>query len=381
MHHVPERTLRRLVDEPMAVPDGSVEHVRQCGRCQARRDRMAADADAARELLARPQPVPDVDRAWERLGGAGNSPTRRMPSRLRPRRLAGPTGIAVATGVLVAGVAAAATLTVVFSPTHVAPLPVTKGELQSLTRVLGLGDASPFGAQHGSETASGSAAPSTSGPTSATLPRSWAYGTITWAGVPSPVTSSSLRGAESAAGMTVALPTTLPTGVQGPPSFLALKASSVTVSFDAKAGPSLAGSTLSVSIGPAVLAEYGSVDLATGALGQIPALVVGAMHRPTATSSGASTTRLEAFLLGRRGFPRDLAMEIRLLGNLKHVLPVPIPAGMTQTSTSVGGSPALGISAAGGSANAVVWEHGDVVRTVGGPLDDQDVMDVARQLG
>lgn len=371
MHHVPDGVLRRLVDEPMAVPDHDAEHVQRCRRCQAHRDRVAAHADAARELLARPQPVPDLDRAWGRLEGAGHVPVRHVPARFRLRRLAGPTGVAAASGVLIAGVAAAATLTVVFSPTRVAPLPVSSGELQSLTRLLGLGGSSPLG----SETAA------TRAPAGATSPRSWAYGTIAWAGHPDPVKTSSLQAAESTAGMPFALPAALPGGVQGPPSFLAVKASSVTVTFDAKAGSSLAGSTLTVTVGPGVLAVYREVSVTTGALGRIPALAVGALRRPTATSTGATAAQLEAFLLGRPGFPQVLAQEIRLLGNLKNVLPVPVPSGMTQRSTSVAGSPAVSLSAAGGSANAVVWEHDDVVRTVGGPLDAQDVMDVARQLG
>lgn len=376
MHHVPEGTLRRLVDEPMAVPDRDAEHVRGCLRCQAHRDRVLADADAARELLARPQPFPDLDRARERLDAAPNAPARHVPTRPRLRRLAGPTGVMAGVGVLVAGVAAAATLTVVFSPTRVAPLPVSRSELQSLTKALGLGQSSFFGTGSVSKSTSGSGAPS-----GATLPRTWAYGTIDWVGRTSPVRTSSLQAAESAAGLTFSLPATLPAGVQGSPSFLAVEGSSVTVTFDAKAGPSLAGSTLTVTVGPGILAEYGGAAVATGALGEIPALVVGAMRRPTATSSGATTAQLEAFLLGRRGFPQDLAQEIRLLGNPRDVLPVPVPSGVTQTSTSVAGSPAVALSAARGSANAVVWEHRGVVRTVGGLLDEQDVRNVARQLG
>ncbi len=180
--------------------------------------------------------------------------------------------------------------------------------------------------------------------------------------------------------MTVTLPASLPAGVRGPTAFLALRRSSVTVTFGAKAGAALSGSSLTVSVGPGILAEYGGATGVSVPLGDVPALAVAALQRPTATSTGATTSQLESFLLSRPGFPQDLAGEIRLLGNLHDVLPVPVPSGLTQTSTSISGAPAVVLSLAG-VATGVVWEHGDVVQTVGGLLDQQDLLGVARQLG
>lgn len=384
MRHVPEGVLRRLVDEPLAVPDHDAEHVQRCRRCQGHRDRVARDADRAHELVARPQPVPDLDRAWDRLSRPRRAPTRRVPGRIRPRRLAGPTGVAVVSGLLVAGVAAAATLTVVFSPTHVAPLPVTKGDLQSLTSALGIGGPGLFARRSASaSSAAPTGTPSTGPitPAGGTSTRAWAYGTIAWPTRPKPVKTTSLQAAEAAAGMTVDLPVTLPPGVEGPPSFVAVPRTSVSVTFDAAAGPSLAGSTLTLTLGPGVLTEYRATPIGTGAFGNVPTLAFATMQRPTATSTGATIAQLEAFVLGRPGFPKDLADAIRLLGNLKNVLPVPVPSGTTETSTSIGGSPAVLLSAGGGAATGVVWEHDGIVRTVAGLLDQQDVMNVARQLG
>lgn len=369
MGHVPDGVLRRLVDEPLAVPDDFVEHLQRCRRCQAHREHVARDARAARQLLVRPQAVPDVDRAWAELGGPDRAPERRLPRRVRPRRLAGASGVVGVSVVLAAGVAAAATLTVVFLPTHVAPLPVSKGDLQGLANVLGVDRAGLWG--------SASASVSETAPTTASpVDQTWKYGTIHWATRPRPVRKASLQAAASAAGMTLVLPTTLPAGVQGPPTFLVEPGTSVTVTFDATAGPSLAGSTLTVDVGPGVLAEYG------GATGGVPTLAVAAMRRPTATSTGATMAQLESFVLGRPGFPRVLAREIRLLGNLQTVLPVPTPPGVSETSTTVSGSPAVLLSMGGGIGTAVVWEdqHG-TVHTVGGLLDQTDVLDVARRLG
>ncbi|MGH9086503.1 MAG: hypothetical protein ACRDYZ_00030 [Acidimicrobiales bacterium] len=322
-----------------------------------------------------------------------------MPRHVRHRPLVGATGatgVAVVSGVLVAGVAAAATLTVVFSPAQVAPLPVTGKDLQSLTSVLGLSGSGLWGSKSVSVSqADGSTPPPTTGtavsPTGPTGPvgtRTWAYGTILWSTRPRPTKTTSLRAAESAAGMTVALPTTLPAGVQGPPTYLALQRTTATVAFDAAAGPTLDGSTLTLDVGPGILAEYGGALGDTGGSGQtagfsgIPTLAVATMPRPTATSTGATMTQLESFILGRPGFPQALAQEIRLLGNLQAILPVPVPSGVSETSTTVAGSTAVVLSVAGGTASGVVWEdHDGAVHTVGGVLDQQDVLGVARQLG
>ena len=356
MRHVRDGVLRRLVDEPFAVTDHDIDHLDHCGRCQARRVEVLADAGTARGLLVRPQAVPDVETAWHQVNQPGRAPSRRVPGRVRSRRLVTSTGVAVASGLLAAGVAAAATLTVVFSPTHVAPLPLSNAGLQGLSSVLGA---------------------------AATAPRSgtWSYGTFRWSDRPKPVTTASAPAAESVAGMSIALPASLPPGVSRVTTYVAVPASRVTVAFDAKAGPPLAGSTLTLSLGPALLAEYGGTNEVTATSGQIPALVVGDMQRPTATSTGATTAELEAFALSRRGLPQALAQEVRLLGNLEHVLPVPVPPGLTQTSTSVDGSPAVYLSLANGTAGGVVWEHDHVVQVVGGLVGQQEVMDVARQLG
>lgn len=378
MRHVADGVLRRLVDEPLAVPDDDVEHVERCRRCQAHRDRARRDARAAQELLARPQSVPDVDRAWERLNGAGSEPAHRVPRRIRPRPFAGAAGVTAMSGVLVAGVAAAATLTVVFSPDHVAPVPVSKGDVQGLANVLGLDRSGLWSSGSRSVTSTGPSTVSTSA-TSPSGTQPWKYGTIQWAARPRPVAATSLSAAESAAGMTVRLPTTLPAGVQGPPKYLVVGPASVTVTFDASAGPSLAGSTLTLRVGPGILAEYGG---AIAGVGNMPTLAVATMQRPTAASTGATTTQLESFVLDRSGFPQDLAQEIRLLGNLRTTLPVPVPTGVTETTTTIAGSPAVMLSMGGGTATAVVWEdRTGIVRTVGGLLDRQDVLGVARQLG
>ena len=67
MRHIPDGVLRRLDDEPLAVPDRVTEHLAGCGRCSARRAEIAGDTERAARLFSAPQPVPDLDIAWARL--------------------------------------------------------------------------------------------------------------------------------------------------------------------------------------------------------------------------------------------------------------------------------------------------------------------------
>lgn len=371
MRHVAEGVLRRLVDEPLAVPDAALEHLGRCRRCQARNRRVSEDVTAARRLISRPVAVPDVDAGWSRVMGrdrasVGERAAVQGDLGARPRRwrLMGTTvggSIAfVGGGALAVGAAAAATLTAtVFAPNHVVDLPVSHADLRAFAQVLGF------------------EAPVDGSPAGSPLPGAWAFGTIGWNGPVQPRSTSSLSVAEAATGLQASLPTSLPTGVEGPPRFLYQTATSATITFGPSAG-TLDGSTLTVTAGPAVLAEYGGGSAATG----LPTLAVLTMPRPTATATGATAAQLESFILGQPGFPPDLAREIRLLGNLETALPVPTPAGVSETSVAVAGAPGVLLTEPGGAASAVVWEDGSgIVRAAGGLLDQQDVLGVARQLG
>jgi len=368
-----------MVDEPLAVPDAVAGHVDGCARCRVRRDRVVDDAAAVRHLFGRPQPVPDVDRAWRCVVDRADRADRadaphtgrphradRLPRMVRRRwRVAGLTvsgGTAAVVGsVALVSVAAAATLTTVFAPTHVVAVPTTGVNLHAFAAALGLNGVA------GDRTGS-----SPSGP------RPFAFGTIQWAASSTPLRTGSLDAAESASGLDVTLPGTLPSGVVGPPRFVVEQTATVTVSFDTRAGPSLAGSMFTLTAGPAVVARYGGVGTAAG----VPTLAVLTMERPTATSDGATVDSLESFLETRPGVPKDLAQSLRLLGDLRTALPIPIPPGASESTTTVAGAPAVVLTEAGGVASGVVWEdHHGVVRTVAGLVDQEDVLGVANQLG
>ena len=370
MRHIPDGVLRRLDDEPLAVPDRVTGHLAGCRHCSTRRAEIAGDTDYAAQLFSAPQPVLDMDIAWARLqpelesqrtGGAVR-PSR--PARIRSRRVWFPrvslrTGLAVgAIGIVVAGTAAAATLTTVFAPTHVAPVSLSQSDLRAIAAFAGLGDSHALG---GFATPNGSSR--------------LRFGTITWSsGTAYP--TSSLAQAVAEAGFPVSLPAHLPAGVGAVQRFMVQPRVTAAVTFDSTAA-GLAGSSVTLDAGPAVVAQYAGTSGA-----DVPTLGIATMRRPTAQSTGASLSQIEAFLLGQHGIPPQLAEEIRLLGDLRTTLPVPVPPGASARSVQVDGWPGILLADSSNAAAGVVWEDGGgLLHVVVGILDSQDVLNVANQLG
>jgi hypothetical protein len=128
--------------------------------------------------------------------------------------------------------------------------------------------------------------------------------------------------------------------------------------------------------GPAVFVSY------AGAAGSdLPPLAVATMPRPTARSTGASISQIEAYLLNQPGIPAPLAEEVRLLGDLRTTLPVPVPKGASVRSVQVAGWPGVLLADSSNAAGAVVWEDGrGMLHVVAGILDSQDLVNVADQL-
>jgi hypothetical protein len=371
VRHIAEGALRRLDDEPLAVPDKVTEHLARCGRCSARRARIACDTEHAARLFSGPQLVPNTDEAWVRLRrelyrrqdeGADRRRTPAPSFRRPPRfpRVSLRAGLVIgAVGIVVGGTAAAATLTTIFAPTHVAPVSVSQGDVRAITAFMGLGDSRVLG---GFPTPSGTS----------TL----RFGTINWSssGIAQPASSPAEATAE--AGFPVSLPTRLPAGVGAVRQVIVQPRVSATVTFNSTAA-GLGGSSVILDAGPAVLVEYAT---ATGT--DLPTLGVVTMPRPTARSTGASMSQIEAFLLHQRGIPPQLAEEVRLLGNLGTTLPVPVPRGASVRSVQVAGTPGVLVADRSNAAAGVVWEDGrGILHFVAGILDSQDVLNVADQLG
>ena len=366
MRHVPSPVLRRLVDEPMAVPDRDRRHLAGCDRCQAESSEVAASAAAASRLLAAPPNVADIDLEWimlqERLreAAAPGRPVVHVPRRMPRRLVTLGTGTAVAAGVIALGVGAAAALHSIYAPTHVAPVTISPADLAAVENIAGLS---------GSQL-SGNLPPSGS--------RQLAFGELSWTSAGAPRQVSSIARASALTRLAFSAPATLPAGV-GPAGNIAVAPQvTATVRFNASAGPAIGGSTLEVTAGPAIVVQYGS---RTGQDG-LTTLVVAVMARPVASSTGATASQLEAFLLSRPGLPHGLAQELRMLGSPGTTLPVPVPPGVSAQQLKINGAPAVLVTVPSRVASGVVWESRDgVVHGVGGLLDSGDVLGVARQIG
>jgi hypothetical protein len=358
--------LRRLDDEPLAVPDRVTDHLDGCERCSARRADIAHDTERAAQLFSGPHLVPDIDVAWtafQRELHRRPDQASARPSAIRFRRARFPrvslrTGLAIgAVSIVVVGTAAAATLTTIFAPTHVAPVSLSQNDLRAIAAITGLGDSHALG---GFTTPAGSS----------TL----RFGTIAWS-TNAAQPASSLARATAEAGFTVTLPAHLPSGVGAIQQFIVQPRASATVTFNAKAA-NLAGSSVTIDAGPGVLAEYAAAN-GSG----VPTLAVTTMRRPTARSTGASMSQIEAFLLGQPGLPPELAEEVRLLGDLRTTLPVPVPSGASVRSVQIDGWPGILLADSSNAAAGVVWEDGHgLLHAVVGILDPPDVLNVAKQL-
>ena len=82
------------------------------------------------------------------------------------------------------------------------------------------------------------------------------------------------------------------------------------------------------------------------------------------------------------GIPPQLAEEIRLVGDLRTTLPVPVPPGASVRSVKVAGWPGILLADSSNAAAGVIWEDGrGMLHVVAGILDSQDVLNVADQLG
>ncbi|MGH9029015.1 MAG: hypothetical protein ACRDV4_05310 [Acidimicrobiales bacterium] len=378
MRHATEGELRRLDDEPLAIPDRTSEHVATCPRCITRRTQVAHDTERIARALSGPQLVPDVDAAWARLlrevqwpsevpdGTERRRATVSVPRHPRIFRVSMRAGLLMGVaGIVIAGTAAATTITTVFAPTKVTPLSLSQSDLQSMAAFMGLGNSHVLG---GFATPSGSR----------TLP----FGTIKWSSSGPAERVGSLAQASAEAGFRVSLPNSVPSGVGSPEGFMVQPRVSATVTFDA-GDQNVGGSSVSLYAGPAVLVAYGSKGGGgAGGLGDVPTLAVLTLPRPTGVAQGASMSQIEAFLLSQHGVSPELAEEIRLLGDLGTTLPVPVPPGASVSSVQIAGSPGVLVSDASGAVAGVVWEDGaGMLHVVAGILDPQSVLNVADQLG
>jgi hypothetical protein len=362
VRHLSEGALRRLHDDRFAVSNSERDHLGGCARCQARALRVAADATYAGALVARAGTAPAgaeehaLAQLRQRIASGARARSSDLPTPGAPRRRRWALG-AVAVPVVVAGLvvsANAAGWLSIFSPTKVAPVTLTAGQLNG-------------------------------------LPDLSAYGRVQSTNLePQQVAGPSQ--AATSTGLHVLIPASLPADVPGAPRWEVIGHGSATFTLDATAAAAAAaraghtpptipaalnGTTVTVAAGPAVLSIYG----ASASDSAPPTLLIAQGVRPTASTNGATLQQLEDFLVAQPGVSPQLAAEIRAIGDPASTLPIPVISGaMTSQTITIDGVQGVVTGDSTGLGSAVIWEKDGVVYAVGGLLPQNEVLDIARSL-
>lgn len=362
MSHLSEGALRRMFDDPNAVTAPEREHFASCSECQTRYSATSADATAAAQMLAVPAATFDADAAYKRATAApAQSP--RFGFRLPILRQSARRPIAVLAFAVVLAVIATASVNVaqIFAPTQVKPVPVSVADLES-------------------------------------LPDLSTYGTFAWSKEPSPQIGVSAATAEQVAGFPAPKVGSLPAGVSSNLTYVVVPQAVATFTFSAAKAQAAAtaqgktlpampagmdGSTLTLTVGPAIIEVYGDMpqgSAADAAQLSLPQLIVAKSNAPSVTSSGVSAKDLEDYLLAQPGITPQLAADIRALGDPTHTLPIPVPVGYaTSSDVTVQGVQGVALGDNTGAGAAVIWIKGDVY-FVGGSLKQSELVSIANQL-
>ncbi|MGC9961797.1 MAG: hypothetical protein ABSE47_07835 [Acidimicrobiales bacterium] len=367
MQHVPDGKLRRLVDEPFAVADADAGHVARCDRCRSRHREIRQNAAEATVMLSRPHPVPDLEIAWSAFT-AGTSQTAvrssHVPAR-SPRRRAVTVTLPslramVAAAVLVAVAATGGTLAAILSASSAPSRQASSANFQAIEELAGVSGGS--GSFLGFGTSAGSLK----------LP----FGVLRWSSSGTAHSAASLAAAAESTGLQLRTPASLPAGVGTVTNILVQPRVTATIRFGTDAG-TLAGKSLSVSAGPAVLVEYGGGG---GELG-LPTLATFTMERPTLSSNASTPAQLEAYVLSAPGVPAGLDQELRLIGDAGTVLPFQAPSGTDASQVDVDGAAGILVTAPTIGAAGVIWVSHGLVHAIVGLLDGKDILHVAGQIG
>lgn len=385
--------LPAYVNQTLDVPRMAAvhEHLASCSLCADARAEWDAIGSAARAAAAT-MPAPSrglLDRVWLKIE-QGSDPGERVTRwsdwlagwlQGRGRRLALPVGAgmlaAAVAGILVFGLGGLRTdrLLNPFEPRQSASAPATLEPLSSLSQ---LSD----------------------------------YGTVSDSGEPRPQWVADAATAAALSGMNVLTPATLPARISSPPSYSVVSGSRTTFTFSVEKARAAAeaqgktlpplpadidGTTLEVTMHSAVLAVYGrdatgnGQASADGPLGPAvaPELIVGQVMAPSVTSTGASASRIEQYLLSQPGISPELAAALKALGDPSAgagtvaltMLPIPVQ-GMSAAAHSVPiqGVSGLAIGDSTGLGGVVLWQKTGIVYVVAGALSEKDLVSVADSL-
>jgi len=360
--HLNDGTLRRMLDDPDAITAPDREHFSTCAECKARQEALGADAQAAAALLTVPAAGFDAGAAYKHLTATAARPRfgLRLPILKASTR---PVVAGLALAVMVAVVATASVnVEQIFAPKTVTPVPVTLAELQ-------------------------------------TLPDLSAYGDITWSQQPTPQIGLSKADAEKVAGFSAPNVGSLPAGISNTVTYAAMAQSTGVFKFSAAKAEAAAaakgttipkmpagmdGSTLTLTMGPALLVVYGDLpkdENSQSAQFTLPQLIVAESNAPSVSSTGVTVKQLEDYLLAQPGISPQLAADIKAIGDPTTTLPIPVPVQFaTSSKVTVQGVQGVALGDNTGVGAAVIWIKSDHVFFVGGSLKQSEALTVANGL-
>ena len=365
MRHLSDGMLRRIYDEPLALTASDQGHYDGCAQCQVRFQSIANAARSSAVLLSvpsfEPQAAPALASLHRRIAQDARRPVPwyqrwldRNSPRMRP--LATPAiaialAAALITAIAVTGVAVQ--LLRVYEPNKVVAVQVSPSAF----------------------------------PAGLVLD----YGEVKWLPAPpDPQVVSDAATAQRQTGLPLLLPASLPNAVSGSITYGVVPHATGSLTFDAarlqasaarrgvrvKPMPSsIAGSTLVVNAGPALIEAWGETNTQM----QIPTLVIAQTRVPTVDSTGATQAQIEDYLLSQPGVPPEFAAELKAIKDPSTTLPIPIPKGFATTDTvQVNGVQGVLIKAVLGA--GVVWVKNGVIYAVGGQLTPDQVLAIATSL-
>jgi hypothetical protein len=368
MAHLSEATMRRSVDEALALGARDRQHLGLCSRCAARLDAIEVDAQYAASLLSTREPEVDSAQAFrsiqtqmKREPGARTT-WFRLTARARPRShvsvLASGAFAALVAAIMAIGLTPAGSIAQsfinLFEPQQVATVQLSAADLRSLSQLR-------------------------------------YFGMVKVPGSLSPQHVADAQAASVASGMHVLSPSFRPRGTPNAASYEVLGGGTGSFTFSTSRSKAWAaahhtqlppvpagldGSTLSVTTGDTVLATYSAGS------GSLPDLVVGQTRAPRIATTGASVHDIEAYVLSLPGLSSTLRSQIQSLGNPISVLVLPVPADFaTSHPVTVDGAHGYAISDSTGLGSVVIWEKDGVIYGVGGTLSESDALQTANSLG
>lgn len=373
--HPSDGTLRRSIDEPFAIDAGARGHLATCGRCAQRITVMGSDAAFASAALAVAGAPADLDAARARLAATeaaapdtagrqslGWNATLRL-QRSRASRVVVGLAVAVTASTVLVVSGGAQDFLSLFQPSQFAAVPVSGSDIRSLAGLA-------------------------------------SYGTVNGATSPLSIRPEPDAAAAGQAADMAAPIVTAPGGTTAVPRYAVISGTNVSFAFNAalaqaaaaRAGGQLPplpagldGSTLTVTIAPAVVIAYGLDPGALYSGASLPtsssAFVVIASRTPTVSSTGVTVQTLENYLLSVPGVPAGVVAEIRAIGDPAQTVPVPIPIDFASASIAdVNGSRGLLIGDATGLGTVVLWQHNHIVYAVAGTISSDTALGIARSV-